>query len=262
MIDEKTFETLSRYVDGDLGPDETAAFECELADNDELQHALGDIHRLRESLRTVALGANPPAALDHTVRPLRRAGRPMPQRWVVAAVVGAAAVIVVSVIVVGEIGRTGWMPWTGNSWREDVEIFALSNLPSRDPEAPLGTIENLLTQDDPEPDMVELEPLEVMGPLDSPPGFHRSNLVLEIGTTQVPVSVTEETEGLRVILRVEEGRVTSCSPSDGIEATLATGDVCRQILSVGGIGLDDGQYEAVVVRWDEPRTPEPGQEDN
>ena len=156
MIGEKTFETLSRYVDGDLHPDEMAAFEQEMAGDDELGRALDDIRRLRESLRTVALDEHPPAALDQMVRPLRRAGRPLPQRWAVVALLGAAAVIVGSVIVVEEIGRTGWTPWTGNSWKEDVEIFALSNPPSRDPEAPLGTIESLLAQDDPEPDLVDL----------------------------------------------------------------------------------------------------------
>ena len=35
MIDEKTFETLSRFVDGDLGPDEAAAIEQELAGDDD-----------------------------------------------------------------------------------------------------------------------------------------------------------------------------------------------------------------------------------
>jgi hypothetical protein len=258
MIDEKTFETLSRYVDGDLQPDETAEFESKLAAAEELRSALGDILRLRKSLRTAALDEQPPAALDDMVRPLRRAGRPMPQRWAVAALVGAAAVLVVSVIVVSEVGRTGWTPWTGSSWKEDGKIFALSNPPSRDPEAPVGAIESLLAQDDPEPGLVELEPLEVMGPLDQPPGSDSSDLVLKIGTTQVPVSITEENEGLKVILTVEGERVTSCSPPEGVEPTLAAGDVCRQILSVAGLGLHDGQYEAVVVRVHEPGNPEPG----
>ena len=258
MIGEKTFETLSRYVDGDLHPDEMAAFEQEMAGDDELGRALDDIRRLRESLRTVALDEHPPAALDQMVRPLRRAGRPLPQRWAVVALLGAAAVIVVSVIVVEEIGRTGWTPWTGNSWKEDVEIFGLSNPPSRDPEAPLGTIESLLAQDDPEPDLVDLEPLEVMGPLDRPPGFDISNLVLKIGTTQVPISIPEENEGLRVIVSVEGGRVTSCNPPEGIEPTLVAGDVCRHILSVEGIGLHDGQHEGVVVMLHEPSNSGPG----
>jgi len=166
--------------------------------------------------------------------------------------------LVVSVIVVEEIGRTGWTPWTGSSWKEDRKIFALSNPPSRDPDAPQGTIESLLGQDDPEPDLADLEPLEVMGPLDRPPGFDNSDLVLKIGTTEVPVSVAEENKGLRVILRVEGGRVSSCSPPEGIEPTLVLGDVCRQMLSVEGLGLHDGQHEAVVVKRHESGAPAPG----
>ena len=128
----------------------------------------------------------------------------------------------------------------------------------RDPEAPVGAVESLLAQDDPEPGMVELEPLEVMGPLDRPPGFDRSSLALKIGPILVPIAVTTETEGLMVILGIEEGRVTSCGPPEDIEPTLVAGDVCREILSVGGIKLNDGHHEAVVVRWHEPGNPEPG----
>lgn len=262
MIDEKTFETLSRYVDGDLGPDEAAAIEQELAGDDELGRALADIRQLREDLRTLALDERPPEALDHMVRPLRRAGRPMRQRRALAFLVAAAAVLVVALIVVEEVGRSRLRSDSPASGGAGREVFVLKNLPAADEDAPIGAIESLLAGDDPEPVLVDPEPLEVMGPLDRPPGIDDSGLALKIGTILVPVPVIVGAEGLMMTLGVEEGRVTLCRPSAGIESTLVAGDVCRQILSVGGIGLDDGQYEAVVVRWDVESSPGPGQEDN
>ncbi len=247
MIDEKTFETLSRYIDGDLEPDEVAGFEKALAENDELQRALNDIRGLRGDLRAMALNEEPPAVLDHMVRPLRRGGRPVIQRWTVAAVLAAAAVIVVSVIVVEEIGQTGWRPWEQASPDDDQQIFALSNLPPGDPDAPIGAIENLLAEGNPEPEMVELEPVDVMGPLNQPPGSEDSNLILKVGSILVPVAIPVGNEGLRVKLGVEAGRVTSCDPPEGMAPTQGTDDVCRKILSVRGIGLSDGRHNAVVV---------------
>lgn len=251
MIDEKTDEILSRYLDGDLGSDEERKFGERLERDPALVEALNEMRSLRQTLRQLALAERPPEVLDQMVRPLRRAGRPMRQRWVAAALVAAAAVVVVAVIVVSEIGRTGWMPWNRPPGEEDGKIFALSNLPSRDPEAPLGAIESLLAEDNSEPVLVDPEPLEVMGPLDRPPGLGDSGLALKIGTILVSIPPIVGTEGLKVTLGVEEGRVTSCSTPKGVEPTLEAGDVCRQILLVGGIGLDDGQYEAVVVRWAE-----------
>ena len=257
MIDEKTFETLSRYVDGDLDPDDGATFEQALAENDELRRALDDIFRLRGELRAMARDENPPAVLDQMVRPLRRGGRPMFQRWTVAAVLAAAAVIVVSVIVIEEIGRTGWMPWEQTSSDDAQQIFALSNLPPGDPDAPIGAIENLLAEGNPEPEMVELEPVDIMGPMEYPPGSEDSNLILKIGSTQIPVAIPAGTEGLKVNLEIESGRVTSCGPPEGLAPTPRTADVCREILWVSGIDVGDGPFEATVVKWTEPPEPAP-----
>ena len=251
MIDQGTDEILSRYLDGDLGIDEDRRIVERLKSEPALQEALDEMRSLRNRLRRLALEERPPEVLDRMVRPLRRGGRPRRQRWVAVALFAAAAVVVVGLIVVSEVGQTGWMPWEGNSGEKDRQVFALSSLPSRDPEAPLGAIESLMAQPDPEPEMVEPEALEVMGPLNRPPEGQGWALRLEAGGIVVPLSGSIETQGLRVTLRIEGGRVASCRCQDGAEAGPAVGDVCRQLLSIGGIGLHDGQYEATTVRWDD-----------
>ncbi|MEN8165354.1 MAG: hypothetical protein ABFS37_14585, partial [Acidobacteriota bacterium] len=179
-----------------------------------------------------------------------------------AAMVAAAAVVVVAVILVSETGRTGWMPWNRNSGESDRQIFALSNPPSRDPEAPIGAIESLLAREDPEPQLVEPAPLEVMGPLEHPPELPESGLALKVGRALIPVQLSAGFEGWTTSLKIEGGRVTSCQALDGFETRSGIDEVCREILALGVIGLQDGQFEAVVVGWDEGNTPGPGQEDN
>lgn len=251
MIDEKTDELLSRYLDGDLEIEDCRRLTERLEEEPNLREALDHMRGLRQRLRRLALEERPPEVLDRMVRPLRRAGRPRRQRWAAAALVAAAAVVVVSVILISETGRTGWMPWDRSSDENDDQVFALSNLPTRDPDAPIGAIETLLAGENPEPEMVDLEALEVMGPLDRPPGFEESGVALKIETMVVPVSVTPETVGLTVIVGIENGRAMSCRLPAERESTTALDDVCRDILSLEGIGLDDGRYSGVLVRWNE-----------
>ncbi|MEN8164931.1 MAG: hypothetical protein ABFS37_12435 [Acidobacteriota bacterium] len=80
MIDEKTDEILSRYLDGDLGSEEERRFGERLERDPALVEALQEMRSLRLSLRRLALAERPPEALDQMVRPLRRAGRPWRQR--------------------------------------------------------------------------------------------------------------------------------------------------------------------------------------
>lgn len=250
MIDERTDEILSRYLDGDLDIEEVRRLTLRLEGEPGLREAFDEMRGLRQRLRRMALDERPPEVLDRMVRPLRRAGRPRRQRWAAAALVAAAAVVVVSVIVISETGRTGWMPWDRSADKNADQVFALSNLPTRDPDAPIGAIETLLAEENPEPEMVDPEALEVMGPLDRPPGFEESGLALKIGTMFVPVVVTSATAGLRVIVEVENGRVMSCNASGETEPTAALDNLCRDILSLEGLGLGDGRYVGVVS---EPR---------
>lgn len=246
MIDTRTDEVLSRYLDDDLGVDEVRRLKKRLEEEPELRKAFDEMRELRHGLRKMALEERPPEVLDRMVRPLRRAGRPRRQRWMAAALIAAAAVVVVSVIVISETGRTGWMPWDRSDDEAGDQVFALSNLPTRDPEAPIGAIENLLSEENPEPAMVDPEVLEVMGPLNRPPGYEESGLVLKLGSVTVPVALTPGAAGLKVVVVVENGRVVSCDSSGGMEPTIVLEDLCRDILLLEGTGLDDGSYNGIV----------------
>ncbi|RLE35127.1 MAG: hypothetical protein DRJ61_03890 [Acidobacteria bacterium] len=248
MIDEKTDEILSRHLDGDLDAEEARLLTERLKRDPAIVEGLNEMQRLRQSLRQLALDERPPKVLDQMVRPLRRAGRPMRQRWAAAALVAAAAVVVVGVIVVEEIGRTGWMPWTQTE-KAERQIFALSNLPARDPDAPIGAVESLLSREDPEPTLAEPELLEMIGPLNFPPGSIDFVMAIKIDEVQIPISFVEGARGLELVLEIEQGQVVSCTPQDGIGNTSTADEICRLMISIAGTGLGDGQHRGVVVRW-------------
>lgn len=251
MIDYETDEILSRYLDGDLGDTESRKIAERLRQEPELQEALDDIRSLRKRLRNLALEERPPEVLDRLVGPLRRAGRPRNQRWAAVAMVAAAAVVVVGLIVVSEVGRTGWMPWRTGEGVEDGTIFKLSNLPSRDPDAPLGAIETLLAESDPEPELVQPEALEVMGPLNQPPGDQRWVLLIHDREIAIAVSENIEDADLWLSLRIEDGRVTSCRQLDEVETGPEIEGLCRESLSNVEIAMADGEYEAKVFLREE-----------
>lgn len=254
MIDQETDEVLSRYLDGDLGADEARILADRLKCDPALEETLDEMMHLRRHLRRVALQERPPEVLDRLVRPLRRAGRPRHQRWSVVALVAVAAVVVVGLIVVSEVGRTGWAPWNARSG--DEEIFRLSNLPSRDPDAPLGAIETLMAEADAEPDLVEPEVFEVVGPLEEAPEDQQWVLLLDAGNIVIPLAGTVEKEGRIVVLTLEGGRVTSCRMPDGIEIDTEARDICSQTLSTENVELANGRYQGLVTRWADVNSPD------
>lgn len=247
MIDERTFETLSRYVDGDLGFDEIAAFEDRLTGDDELGRALDDVRQLREGLRAVALDERPAQALDIMVRPLRRAGRPWRQRWAVASLVAAAAVVVVALIVVEDVGRSGLKSGSSASGGTEPQVFALKNLPAADEDAPIGAIESLLAQDDLSPELAQPEAEIVMGPLDHPPGREGHGLSLAVEEIRIPLPESCGSVGERIRLSISDGRVVSCRTVSLEGETIVGGCVCQVLVALPRVEVSDGDHHAWVV---------------
>ncbi|MCD4750760.1 MAG: hypothetical protein K8R59_15415 [Thermoanaerobaculales bacterium] len=249
MIDDKSDEMLSRYLDGDLKPEESREFEHRMEQEAGLREALEKARELRRGLRRLALAEQPPERLDQNLRLLRRAGRPLRQRWAGVAFVAAAAVIVIGSIVVLETGRTGWRSWLERPDDDRRPVFALSNPPARDSNAPLGAIESLMAESYPDPDLREPEPLEIVGPLDRSPE-EGTGLVVLIGDLVLPLPENAAYKGMVVRLEVSQGRVVSCRAPDQSEHEGETGDLCRLLESMGDIGVGDGSFEATVKGWD------------
>ncbi len=181
MTDQPTLELLSRYLDGDLRDEERTGLERRVIDDASLAEALTGLRRVRLEVAALADRMDPPASLDALLEPLRRGVPPAPARarplvrWLAAA---AAALLGVAVAV--EVVRRKPSPGIPPPPRppatarpSEPGIFQLRPLPTSSippQEAPLGAADRLLARPLPEPELADPEPLDIMGPLATPPG--------------------------------------------------------------------------------------------
>jgi hypothetical protein len=180
-MDPRTEELLSRLMDGDLPPREAEQLEARLEREPELAAELEALKELRRSLRCFAADEDPPADLDRLLEPLRQSG-PRPVRMVRPAIrwMAAAACIALGVNVGLEVLRRNPGPDPSAvqdapvgvllpAPRSDEDFFKLRPLPGP-PEGTetVGVVEELLGRAEPEPQLADPEPLEVIGPLPEP----------------------------------------------------------------------------------------------
>lgn len=208
-MEDSVIERLSRFMDGDLAPEEAEEIATAVNLDAELRRELESLVRVRSSLHALADRDCPPKKLDILVAPLIT-GRPdtaLNRPWVRR--LAAAAVIVLGVTVVLEVQRRQEGPTrTARQERalkggsaEPTERFTLAPLPTAsasDEVRPVGAADRLLSAPDPEIETV-LDPapaLEVLGPLDDSPA-----IVKESGSRESPdpgasfISGTRDAEG-------------------------------------------------------------------
>jgi hypothetical protein len=204
-MDEAVIESLSRYLDGDLGAADAEKLEKRLRSDPDLAAELAALQDLRDSLLALAEREEPPSKLDALMEPLRRAApersgqRPW-VRWL-----AAAAVAMLGLTVVLEVNRRYSAPSlekhdqppARTRAQEPTERFALAPLPTSsvpEEEQLLGASDRLLASPIPEPDFDDLPPLDVIGPLEAgeietEETLQRSNVPMEdsqpgIGTSK------------------------------------------------------------------------------
>lgn len=249
MIDHATEILLTRYLDGDLEPEALRRLMERIETEPELVEALETMEHLRASVRRLALEEEPPDQLDALMGPLRRGGRPWTQRWTAVALTSAAAAVIVGLIVVSEVGRTGLRPWSGESRPSKGDHFVLSNLPERDDDAPMGPLERLMAAPFPEPDLPELELDFALGPLEAPPGAERPGRILEIGRVVIPLPDSPAVDPGDWIVEIVGGRVVACRDPDGSGDSPEVPSPCAGLVGVEPVPVDDGLHRASVVDW-------------
>ena len=248
MIDETTEERLSRYLDGDLGNEESRDFEKRMESDEELRRELELAGSLREKMRRMAREERAPEALDRNLRLLRRAARPQSRRWAGVGIIGtAAAVVLVGSIVILETGRTGWRSWTEPPTVEKREVFALSNPPARDDDAPIGAIESLLADDYEEPEIGIPEALEIVGPLQHPPPGEGAFPTMSVAGIRLEIRPEGLIADSVVEFLVESGLVTACDVSGDGGAGREYGFLCGVLLSTEVPGIEDGKYGGRIL---------------
>jgi hypothetical protein len=246
MIDERTFELLSRYVDEDLSVEETAVFEVELGKNSELSEALEEVLRNRRELRDSALRERPPEALDEVVRPLRRAGRPAHQRWVVAGFLAAAAVLVAAVILVEEVGRSNVLAPPPASTGVGQEIFKLGNPPAAPSDAPIGAVETLMARQDQLPELPAPEPELGIGPVNRPPDTEEIRWAVVFPETRIDLPEGCPLPDGDVVVRVARGRVAGCRVEGSNGGAAEPSCICEMLLALEHVDLAGGEHRGVV----------------
>ena len=154
-MEESMTERISRYIDGDLGPDEIETLEARLESDPELRRELEGLTRVRTALRSFAI-----AKLDALVDPLLRgrpggaASRPW-VRWL-----ATAAAVVLGVTVILEVERrsppqsvANWQEIAQEKAAETREPFSLAPLPTStvpEKDRPLGAVDHLVAETAPE----------------------------------------------------------------------------------------------------------------
>jgi hypothetical protein len=179
-MDDAITEMLSRFIDGDLDPAEKEILLGKLNMEPVLRSRLEALQRLRSSLSSLAENEEVPPDLDALVEPLRRA-RPnaaAARPWVRWLATAAAAVLGLSVIL--EVSQRSSRPPVQKARRaqtgspaEPTERFSLAPLPTSGvpPEDQLlGVSERLLASPIPEIEIEDSPALQVLGPLEAPPG--------------------------------------------------------------------------------------------
>lgn len=175
-MDETANELLSRYLDGDLSPDEERELRARLEADDSLAAQLRGLRSVRESVAALAACERVPDELDSVLKPLSgsrpdlQSARPWAQ-WL-----ATAAVVVLGLTVIIEVNRRDPGPDIRSIARRAEQIssqseepFALAPLPTSSlpvDEQPLGASDRLLASPVPEVETGPPPPLEVLGPLE------------------------------------------------------------------------------------------------
>ncbi len=222
-MDDANIEMLSRYMDGDLKPDEEQDILGHLQADPVLRSKLEGLQKMRSSLALLAENEAVPADLDSLVEPLRR-GRPeavAARPWVRWLATAAVAVLGLSVII--EVNQRSSRQPVQEAPRsrpgkpaEPTERFSLAPLPTSSvpPEDQLlGVSERLLAS--PIPDDMEIEespPLHVLGPLDAPPAARD-----DLGRRKI--------EGMDMPATTAGAVADISAPSTPSEAAKASGDL-------------------------------------
>jgi len=178
-MDDAIIVMLSRYIDGDLDPDDELDIVGHLQADPVLRSTLVGLQKLRSSLSSLAENEEVPADLDALVEPLRR-GRPeavTARPWVRWLATAAVAVLGLSVII--EVNQRSSRQPAQEAPRsqpgrlaEPTERFSLAPLPTSavPPEDQLlGVSERLLASPIPEMELEQSPALRVLGPLEVPP---------------------------------------------------------------------------------------------
>ncbi len=178
-MDEAIIEMLSRYIDGDLDPDEEKDLIGRLDMDPVIRSRLEGLRKVRLSLSSLAENEEVPPDLDSLIEPLRRA-RPdavATRPWIRWLATAAVAVLGLSVII--EVSQRGSRLPVQQAARvkpgqsaDPKERFSLAPLPTSavpPEEQLLGVSERLLASPIPEMEVGESPALEVLGPLEVPP---------------------------------------------------------------------------------------------
>jgi hypothetical protein len=215
VIDPSDRELLSRYLDGDLDPDERRALVGRCGADRELAAELEELRRLRDAVSMIGKREAPPERLDGLMEPLRRGTPPYgPPTWLRG--MAAAAALILGVVVVVEVGRQLGQG-DGGAIRKlrmatptdaaaEREIFQLQPLPTSsvpDEEVRIGVVDRLSASPVLEPSVDDLPALDIVGPLtDDPEGAAASD-----ATGEPPITPGRLTYG-RLMIRRSDGALS------------------------------------------------------
>jgi hypothetical protein len=280
-MDDRILELASRSIDEDLDPDEVAELERAIAADPALASQLDSLRRMRGAVARLAHRMDPPDDLDEVLQPLRRGvpprahrGRPL-IRWL-----AAAAAAVIGVTLAWEVARQspgpGHLPLERRQDvpAEDREIFQLRPLPTSSvspEEEAIGAADRLLTTPLPSPKLDEPAPLEIVGPLRSPPSGTLGDQMpdpykLRSSTTaSLAVRLPERQMSARIELAetlpagayslritVAGGRIVAVDSRRQRRST--SEDLAAALTGIELAGLADSDYAAeLVVEVDVPR---------
>ena len=268
MIDEAMAERLSRYLDGDLSPGDTAELEALLLSDAELAAELEGLRRLQGAVRLVADGMEPPRALESLMAPLR-SGEPHAPRRLHPAVrwLGMAAGVVLAVTVAMEVSRRDPGPApvrppvaTGpTADAEEREIFQLQPLPTSPvpvEEQLVGATERLLASPPAEPVPDEPEPLVVQGPLPVAPEKKDHRVDADAASSRMRNETGREAgEGPARREKSAVAEAPSAATIDGADKAAAVSPSVRPAGAAVLVGSDGVTVKVLDVTLDEAALP-------
>jgi hypothetical protein len=239
MHEEERLELISRWIDGDLGPEDERRLLEDIGEQEKYRRLIEEMEALRRAVRRVSLADRPPEMMDLLVEGFCKTRA---SRWRISLMLpllAAAALLAVSFLLVREVGQEPVCTHT-----VDKRSFALKNLPAASGDAPLGPLEELLAEELPEPVIRIPQALPALGPLPEPPPTGNQSINLQIGKQIVPLSGVRASLGDIVELEFDRGIVVSCrTPKNpGARKTL-----CRALLGREFPNIPSGNFEAKVI---------------
>jgi hypothetical protein len=220
------------------------------------------LQELRHSLHQLAEREEPPPKLDTLMETLRRAApeRPGARPWV--RWLGAAAAVMLGLTVVLEVNRRYSapslekhdQPAVRTRVHEPTERFQLAPLPTSsvpEEEQLLGVSDRLLASPIPEPELSDLPPMEVIGPLEE----GEKNVQEHPQTSSVLEGATQPVSGRREGREKDAGMAdTDASRPQPAEKEKKRQSGPRDDVAVGALSQKAGK-EAAPLPWnDEKRT--------